>query len=593
MNYQVSFGFSGEISQDVSGSTLLSQEDIAELYDIFKSQFTETVDSTIVNNLPFYVSEDNRFNVGFKNEIYDRFIPIMGSYKNTELQYHTEGDTITDDFTIYASGGNRNLNHFFIAIVPEKVRFKATNMEDELDYNTRVGSSVNYNAEEIQEYYTGRAALAVIYTKDSNLFSFELADVNVRNISKPFVLSEVTDIDIVVNYSKMFNEDVARYLGISPSLSEGLPRFVCNLAIIMNGDAKFSESFLVDMSDKYRSFDIGFGITSQGSFKADNFYPYNSSVFEEASVIFNYSDVIISSPTYSFNTDVVSYPSYTREQLDLSTYDFYGNQEDVAEEFFNNYDLLFEATDPSLGGYEPDTDADIDEYGTPFNSFDIATQNPFSLDEFMQIPITLAGVNSNVSIALDYANNINLTWQSNRDKNWNIFHSCATSQNMPFRFDTQITDTDSNSLSPDIASDDDGKRMIVWHDDRNGDFEVFSARALEGSSSANEECENNGILQYVTDDVAQFIVLEFNFINCDGFDNGHFVAQFYGDNQLTQLIETVNSKLDQTGWFIDGSPMTSSGLIGDDEVRVQYKPNSKVSNICGALVYGKVTPTYK
>lgn len=590
MNYQVSFGFSGEISQDISGSALLSQEDIDELYDIFKSQFEETVDSNVVNNLPFHVSDSNRFNVGLENEVYDRFIPIMGSYKNTELENHTEGDTIADNFTIYASGGNRNLNHFFVAVVPEKVRFKATNIEDKADFTERVGNTVDYNEEEVQEYYTGRAALAVIYTQNSNLFSFELANVNVRNISKPFVLSEVTNIDILVNYSKMFNEDVARYLGIAPSISEGFPRFVCNLSIMINGDAKFSESFLVDMSDKYRSFDIGLGVTSQGSFKADNFYPYNSSVFEEASVIFNYSDVTISSPTYRFNADVVSTPSYTREQLDLSTHDFYGNEEDVAEEFFNNYDFLFEATDPSFGGYVPDTVPNPSSGIIP-DSFNIVTQNPFSLDEFMQIPLTLEGVNSNASVTLDYVNNINLTWQSNRDKNWNIFHSCSTNKNMPFRFDTQITDTDSNSLSPDIASDNDGRRMIVWHDDRNGDFEIFSARALESLSSANEDCENNGILQFITDDVAKFVIFEFDFIaSCPG--NAHFIIQFYGDSGLTQLVETVSSKQDQDGWTVNGVPLTLDGISVSDEVRIAFTPNPKTSIICGKLVYGKVTPIY-
>ena len=173
------------------------------------------------------------------------------------------------------------------------------------------------------------------------------------------------------------------------------------------------------------------------------------------------------------------------------------------------------------------------------------------------------------------------------------FYACSVDDNIPFRYETQITDTDSNSLSPDIASDINGHRMVVWHDDRDGDFSIYSARALESEISANEECENNGILQYVTDDVAQFVTFEFDFTNDSDFStSSHFVIQFYSDSQLTQLLETVNSKLDQTGWFADDSPLPSEGLAnsGSDTVRIKYVPNSKVSNICGSLVYGKVTP---
>ena len=195
---------------------------------------------------------------------------------------------------------------------------------------------------------------------------------------------------------------------------------------------------------------------------------------------------------------------------------------------------------------------------------------------------------------LDLPVNIHLTWQSNRDKSWNIFYACSVDNNIPFRYETQITNTDSNSLSPDVASDIDGRRMVVWHDDRDGDFSIYSARALESEISANEECENNGILQYVTDDAAQFISFSFNFTrDCELTGNAHFVIQFYGDNTLTQLVETVNSKLDQTGWTVDGVPMLSDGVPGTDTVRVEYTPNARVSNICGKLVYGKVKVIYK
>lgn len=589
INYQVSFGFNGEITEDVSGtSELLSQDDIDVLYDTFKSQFTETVDTNIINNLPYYVLDNNRFNIGIENEIYDRFIPIMGSYKNEELQNHTEGDTITDDFAIIASGDNRNLNHFFLAVIPEKVRFKATNIEDELDFETRAGLTSDYNEEEIQEYYTGLAALAVVYTTDDNLSTGHLSNVMVRNISKPFILSDTTDIDVLINYSKMFEEDTARYLNIPTSLVDDFPRFACNLSVMIGGEAKFSESFIVDMSDKYRAFDIGLGVTSKGSFKADNFYPYNSSVFENASVIFNYSGVTISSPTYQFNTDVASVPGYVREQLDLSTYDFYGNEEDSPERFFDNYDLLFDGQiiDPSTGeslGYQPISDPSTGVM------FDISTQQAFSFIDFMQIPVTLEGVNSNASISLDFANNVHLTWQSNRDKNWNIFYSSSINKNIPFRFDTSITDTESNSLSPDISTDETGKRMIVWHDDRNGSFDIFSARTLETYNLEDKPCENIDTLIGITinDNPSQSIVqtdssvISFSQSNNDpsvGILNLHFRVTFYSDINKDRVVYSSFSLVDDKRWYISSSTydaMSSAGvsISTDETVDIIYVPD--------------------
>lgn len=594
INYQVSFGFNAQIFQDISGYVgLLTQEDIDDLYTMFKSSYIETIDNNVVNGLPFYVSDNNRFNIGIENEIYDRFIPIMGAYKNDSLDNYLEGDTITDDFTIYASGENRNLNHFFIAVVPEKVRFKVTNIEDEVDFTTRTGSSVSYEEGDTQEHYTGRAALAVIYSTDNSLSGLGLSDITVRNISKPFVLSNSTDIDVLVNYSKMFREDVANFMGIPNSLAEGFPRFACNLTIMMNGNAKFSESFIVDLSDKYRAFDIGLGVTSQGSFKADNFYPYNSSVFENTSVVFNYSDVTISSPTYQFNTDVCSIPSFNREQSELSTYDFYGNEEDILEEFFNNYDFLYDGdiVDPSTGislGYAP-TEPVEDEYGVIPDTFNISTQEAFSLGEFMQIPLTLEGINSNPSISLDFINNIHLTWQSNRDKSWNIFYSSSINKNIPFRFDTPITNTNSNSLSPDISTDETGKRMIVWHDDRNENFEIFAARTLETYNLGNPFCENIDTLLgiSVSENPSQSntqisnSIISFSQSNNDpsaGTLNFHYRVTFYSDANKSRVVYSSFSLIDDKRWYISGSSYDAMDVSGafipvDSSLEIIYVPD--------------------
>lgn len=579
INYQVSFGFNGDISQDIStGSSLLSEDDIDALYETFKAQYVQSFDSDVAKNLPFYTLSDNRFTIGRDDNIYDRFVPLVGSYKNADLQGYTEGQTVASNFEIIASGVDRNLNHYFIAVVPEKVRFKASNLEDLQSYQIRMGKVSGYNPEDTQEYYTGRAALAVVYTTDDYLFGSEVSNTTVRNISKFFVLSETTQIDVLVNYSKTFSEDSNNYLNAVPGVGIDYPRFVCSLSVMVNGGAVFSESFLVDLSDKYRTFDIGLGVTSKGSFQADAFYPYNSSVFEDAFVNFNYSNVTISSPTYQINNDVATIPSSSREQLSLSSYDFYGNEEDEIEKFFNNYSLLFEG---DTVGYVP-----VDDPSTGV-VFDIETQAAFSLDDFMQIPITLEGVNSNPSVSLDFINNVHLTWQSNRDKNWNILYSSSLDKNLPFRFDTHITDTESNSLSPDVAADSSGRRMIVWHDDREGNFNIYAARTLQSPVSSDALCEAMAGEQFSPTEITSTLdqdtnsVVSFSQSNTDpsgGNLNLHFRVTFYSDASRERVIYSAFSLTENRRWYVKGDSYGSLNNNGltlafDETVEVFYVPD--------------------
>lgn len=583
INYQISFDFNGEISQDISdSSTILTVEDVEEAYKDFKDQFIEKINSNVVTGLPFYELENNRFIVGSEIEIYDRFIPIFGSYKNENLANFVEGNTITDNFTIWANGENRNLNHYFVAVVPEKVRFKASNIEDEDSFIMRLGTSYNYVSEIEEEYYTGRVVLAIVYTSDYNLIDGGGTNIIIRNISDTFKLLDNNNITLLVNYSKMFSEDTAKFFTLPSTINEDFTRFVCSLTLLRNDNPIVAESFIVDMSDKYRSFDIGFGIPSQGCFKSDNFTPYNSSVFENAFISFNYSNIVISSPTYQINSDICSIPEYIREQHDLSNYDFYGNTEDMSEKFLSNYNRIFEGTafDPSIGGYSPVLVEDPSTGIFPDN-IDIQTQAPFTLNEFMQIPISLEGWNSNVSVDLDWLNELHITWQSNRDSNWNIFYSNSIDKNMPFRFDTKISNSDSNSLSPSVSIDKTGKRMIVWHDDRDGNFNIYSARALEGGSSFDNFCEKNSLLQYINN-VDDYIltqnegsissniitdsVIVFEQHNEDILDKDfHFRITFYSDSLRERAVYSSSSILDNRRWYVSGD---TYGVVNDSGVTI-------------------------
>ena len=174
---------------------------------------------------------------------------------------------------------------------------------------------------------------------------------------------------------------------------------------------------------------------------------------------------------------------------------------------------------------------------------------------FTQIPITFEGINQSPNIDIGTCNDVHLAWQSNRNKYWNIFYSSSTDKLSPFRFDTQITDTDSNSLRPSVAVSRTGTRMIVWHDDRNGDYDIFAARATEGYTCDTDYCKKEMVETF-----------DYNIVECDiSIDYEANVGiyelslEFYKDAALTDLYKTINLDDDtKNRWFIDSTAATVS-----------------------------------
>lgn len=457
--FSISFNISDKSDQDV-----LTDNDIDTLWDSWKIGYTAVVDQDF-HNSTLYKKSDNKFRLYKGERYFDRFIPIVGSYKNDNLSSNFSNCEIeiTDEFEVVVQGSGANLNHFMIGLMPEKVRFKATNVQTVEAFCEERGTSLTecinaYLNDEELLIYTGRYTLAAVINADTNYVgsSNNARYRLVRNISDPFSLDTGVDIKILSHYRKMYKEDNELWLGPTYDNSGSLgnseeKRVLSSLTIDIDGQIKYSESFLVDVNDEFSSFDIGLGFPGGGRYITNDFKPYETFVYENMNVDFQFTDVFIGKPSVSVDVSTVSMPDSYRNFNIMSK----SSEKDIStsEEYFESFDYL------SLG---------VEDFG------------------FAEIPITFEGINKSISRDKGFScNDIHIAWEGNADKYWNIFYSSITDRAVPFKFNTKITDTESNSISPDIAVDPDGDRIITWQDNRYGSYQIFAAKGNAGSSTVN------------------------------------------------------------------------------------------------------------
>ena len=569
INYQISFDIKNSIEQDkttidlsVLPNQYYDQLELDYLYKTWKSKFTVTTDD-LFNNSPVYLLNGNKFTVGKEDNVYDRFIPILGTYKNEGLR----NPSMPNDFQVIVSGTNKNLRHWMIGIMLQKTRFKAVNVRTPQQYLSDTGllTTIDYVKEEKQEIYTGKAKLIIIYNQTNSFFDRDISYGIVRKVSDEFNIYGANHFDIITNYFKMFNEDIADNLNVSRELTSGLSRYSCSLSVLLNSSVKFSESFLVDMPDDYLYFDIGFGIPSGGQFISDRFFPYDSSVYDDVNVVITYRNIGISSPSYMVNSAVANSSAFVGERLDLVIGDYVMNNPSAADSSF------------------------VGQYGRL--SLGIDYQVPeVNQSNFMQFPLTLEGVNKGADIALGTFNELHIAWQSNREKYWDIYTSTSIDKTLPFRFDTRITNTKSNSLMPSITVSNEGKRLIAWHDNRDKKYAIYSARALGIEVSGDDVCRNNGLINYQSGSISQFTRIAFDFYDsCETGKHFHFMLRFYGDVDFTDLVKTISSESNIVGWQYNGINFSIEGVTGEKTRQVTYLPNIE-DGVAGKVLYVKVTP---
>jgi hypothetical protein len=536
-NYQIDFDIlsslnqSDELLNDWDDQTLTNDQ-VDNIFDVWKSKFTVIIDDDF-SNVPIYTFQDNQFILGRKDNIYDAIIPVLGVYKesnpssatNFEIQFMRENET----------GATSNVRHFVLAFMLEKSVFKAANAQFPFEYCSESGQTLidceGYIASETHTIYTGKAKLALLLKNDNINTSAddESEYMLVREFPQEFSIHDGHSFNVMVNYSKMFYEDTADFM--DQLAHEEFSRFICSVRIKMDNEPIFGESFVVDMTDRYRKFDIAFGVPSGGGYIADKMIPNKLSVFDGVEVGFNISNVEITSPKFVFNSSIVTVPTVISDEKKLFSYDNNDKFEDESVSFIDNFNFLSLAFD----------DED--------NVFNPSIKEPYDNSLFLQVPLTFEGINTSPSVSLGKCNDVHLTWQSNRDKYWNIYYTNSLNRGLPFRLETQITNTESNSISPSVSVNQNGNRMVVWHDNRNGNYEIFCARSLEGYICTEQKCKSDLFDNF--GEKIETCSLTFSFYTLTTGLH-HFGVEFYTNNNLTDLFKTVSTEDNTDGWTVDG-----------------------------------------
>ncbi|MCD6434893.1 MAG: hypothetical protein J7L15_00670, partial [Clostridiales bacterium] len=716
INYQVSFDFSGSFAQNNTLNTSnknYEQREIDSLFNLWKSNYILVNTSKDLIRARIYSKEtnENRYLLGKEESIYDRVIPFVGSYKDIDVA----------SFQLIVSGEESNLNHFVVCLVPEKVRFKASNVETLADYIERTGDPAGYVLEEIEEIYTGNAKLAIIYNEFNSIRNDKNTNIVIRNISDSFNIYEFSNFKILVNLARLYYEGVANSLNIAEDLVFGYDRFSCSVSVFRDDMEKFSDTFLVDLtagsnlSDDPICFDIGFGVPSNGYYIADAFLPYNTSVFEQVNVVYDFTNITLGSPTFEVNSSIITSSSVmpNRSELvgDYSYYDYtsYGvyipnvnplvtdpsvidpsadtdpssdigpgipprdNPSVVSMPGYRNFFEVFDLLSLGTARYQLTQLGSVDDFNShegdsifqsavystmnstdlliKFKTFlipdrivilnnetreelwsiipvstyenyfeyklnvinDLAGSNTIEVQvhgtdiytdwyiviEFywnvaisvFQVPVSMEGLNKSPSLSLGRLNDVHLAWSSNRDNYWNIFYANLFDKELAFREEVKISDSESNSLSSSISTNINGDRMIVWHDNRGGDYDIFAARSLRNEYNNEKICYNNATIMFdldIDDVVEMDEYLEYNhqegelsFIYTNesgGTEVVAFGATFYIDDMKRKYKYQALSATDNRRWFVKTNVLTVVPTAGvsinaGETIEVIYVPD--------------------
>jgi hypothetical protein len=527
-NFQVSFNLSAVISQSSSimsewDGTVLSDEDVDNLYSNWKKGFALTVDPE-VDGKPVYVKDGQNFLIGRQDHVYDRVVPFFGSYRAEDFI-----NSPSDLFQIKILKSDTNLKDFVIGLMLEKSYFETINV----DTNVRV----------VHKIYTGKTKfVSLIKTEDENDSSNYFI---IREFPQEIDITTTQSLTFLIGYTKIESAEVVNILDkYSGSYAS---RYAGTFVFCINDIPKFSHGFVAELSDAYNYFDLGFGIPYGGYYVSDKMLLSKLTIFDDLGIDLSFSDIEITSPTYTYNPDLVYLPSTIKDWSKLR----------VLPEVVSN---------PS----------DYDDY-----------DSSFSYSNFSQFPITFDGINQSSKVDGGICGDIHIVWEGNKDYYWNIYTTNSADKLRPFRFDTQITDTQSNSLMPDISVARNGKRMITWHDNRDGKYNIYAARSLSGYSCTNEYCRAKmveGFSEYITECSLS------DTYTALASGTYHFQFDLYTNNDMTNLYKTISSEGGVTNWYVNGSALSTAGasLTGGLAVTVSYIPVSG-DNIFDKVLYIKLS----
>jgi hypothetical protein len=94
--------------------------------------------------------------------------------------------------------------------------------------------------------------------------------------------------------------------------------------------------------------------------------------------------------------------------------------------------------------------------------------------------------------------NVHVVWQENRDGNLEIYYNRSTDGGVSWGTDTRLTNNSDTSMSPSISVSS-STVHVVWHDTRNGNYEIYYKRSTDGGISwqADTRLTNNSAQSYL------------------------------------------------------------------------------------------------
>jgi hypothetical protein len=547
---QLSFQIAFDLNPSSGDISVLDEDEIGDIIADYRNLFTPTIGSSGAN---FYRKGGVEYTIGDPIRLYENLIPIAGSYKASGLVGNATYDTthILEQL---------ELRHLMLAIVPEKLRLVATSLS---------GSVYQ------EEYYTGKFKLALVTETSADIEFRTLADQRhhwVRLFGDELTFGENNSYKLAIHYSKLRDEHVfSRQRKQTMDVPEQDVRFSANVIVAINDEVQVAETFIPKFEDQYRQFDIGIGSTFIGEYRSPNITAREGSV----------------------NADVDMALTYTRVAVGLHTVTA------------NDYLTTFGNADRNVSRMVVKSDADeLDSMGAFDETWQ--TDEGYQLNlglnrskvKLGQIPITFLGRNTNPAIATDACDRAHIAYQSNRDGNWEIYYCGGVTPNLPFRFDTRITEHEGNSLMPTIGVDDKGRRLIAWHDNRDGNYQIYAARSTADLSCDEGLCERDDLAsEYGLEPVTNYLVggsaeyvdaydasvcqLRFVFQNQGvGTKTYHFRANFYYNGELTSFYKYIDSRYDIANWSyeVDGQeyafPYAGVTVAAGASVEVKYNVGS-------------------
>ena len=537
LSYQISFKLN-----IVTGNPVLSDDTIKSNYVTWKSQFTPV--RTGANGVNIYSLDGQQYTISRYSKVDGLMVPIVGAYE--------------------LNGGSPSaempLKHFMLALVPEKVVFQATNIADPTDIQFQIA-------------FTGKCKLLLLVKTSANL-SDQSTVMQAFHVVRDFgtIYTGIqNDFKIAVTYAHLHSEEVSERVALDTinSTPQNV-RFTGNIIVAVNNIVQAAENFIPAFSDTYYNFDIGLGVPPGGQFPLIMPTAFNSSIYENYSCSMHYSSIAIGPQTVIADPFLTAMSKFDRNVSRMVIKNTVGETSSRTA-----FDEAF-LTQP--------------QYNLSFGLYD----NKISLS---QVPITFLGRSTCPSIAVDNCNHIHVAYQSNRNGPWQVFYAGTVDQGIPFRFDTQITSPTSNATSPTVAVDQQGRRLVAWQDDRNGQFQIYAARSnriitcnsylsvddvLE-LATGNEATEYDPYDPYAVD----ICGVVFTYTNeTHSAQTFHFSLAFYCNREMENQSAFISSANSTRGWVVNGVQMNALGayLTPGQSITVGYYPQAS-DNLSGQLYY--------